>query len=104
MLHVFNGAYLCRYQEHPGYEVLADLLRRPHDEAVAIMSARFPVPRVVDADNHTVAGRSQARFLLVKLNPSSTHTSTVGACEMIFTDDVSLEVFLDHLKTLAVQS
>jgi len=68
--------------------------------------SRFPVPRFVDADNHTQQGRSQGRFLLVKLNPSSTHMSTgdVSSGEIIYTEDVSLEVFLQHLKKLAVQS
>lgn len=69
-----------------------------------MVASRFPVPRVVDADNFTVQGRSQSRFLLVRLNPSSTHSSAAAASEVIFTDDVSLEVFLQHLKTLAVQS
>ena len=46
----------------------------------------------------------QNRFLLVKLNPSSTHASGAGGGEVIFTDDVSLDVFIEHLKTLAVQS
>ena len=47
----------------------------------------------------------QARFLLAKLNPSSTHTSEVSmSAEVIMTDDVSLSVFTDHLKKLAVQS
>ena len=95
---------LCRYHNESGYEVLAELLRRPQQEATAIVSERFPVPRVVDADAHTVAGRSQSRFLLVKLNPSSTHSTARGGGEVILTDDVSFEVFLDHLKTLAVQS
>ena len=62
------------------------------------------MPRVIDADNFTVAGRSQSRFLLVKLNPSITHATAAGIGEIIFTDDVSMEVFLDHLKTLSVQS
>ena len=48
--------------------------------------------------------RVQARFLLVKLNPSSTHASSTGSSELIYTDDVSLDVFIEHLKTLAVQS
>lgn len=34
----------------------------------------------------------QARFLLAKLNPSSTHESQYGGGEIIFTDDVSLQV------------
>ena len=35
---------------------------------------------------------AQARFLLAKLNPSSTHESQYGGGEIIFTDDVSLQV------------
>lgn len=47
----------------------------------------------------------QARFLLVKLNPSSTYTSsTPMSAEVINTDDVSLATFTEHLKRLAVQS
>ena len=47
----------------------------------------------------------QARFLLAKLNPSSTYsTNTEMTNEVIMTDDVSLAVFTEHLKKLAVQS
>lgn len=95
---------VCRYHEQPGYESFAELLAKPKQDAAAVVASRFPVPRVVDADNFTVQGRSQSRFLLVRLNPSSTHSSAAAASEVIFTDDVSLEVFLQHLKTLAVQS
>lgn len=47
----------------------------------------------------------QARFLLAKLNPSATYASDsrVPGGDIIFTDDVSFEVFLDHLQRLAVQ-
>lgn len=47
----------------------------------------------------------QARFLLVKLNPSATYNSNAPPAggDIIFTDDVSFEVFLDHLQRLAVQ-
>ena len=38
------------------------------------------------------SGKVQARFLLAKLNPSSTHESQYGGGEIIFTDDVSLQV------------
>ena len=74
---------------------------RPGD-AEAILAARFPVPRLVDCDQNG----SQARFLLAKLNPSSTYASAGAApsAEVILTDDVSLAVFMDHLRKLAVQS
>lgn len=49
----------------------------------------------------------QARFLLAKLNPSATYNSAhevVPGSDVIFTDDVSLQVFCEHLQRLAVQS
>lgn len=63
---------------------------------------RFPIPRYIVCDQ----GGSQARFLLSKLNPSTTHMSTgmygaaAGAGQAIFTDDVSLQVFMEYLKRL----
>jgi protein transport protein SEC23 len=67
---------------------------------------RFPIPRYIVCDQ----GGSQARFLLSKLNPSTTHMSSVNsmygsgaganAGQAIFTDDVSLQVFMEHLKRL----
>ena len=65
---------------------------------------RFPIPRYIVCDQ----GGSQARFLLSKLNPSTTHMSAsmygsgpgAGAGQAIFTDDVSLQVFMEHLKRL----
>jgi len=59
---------------------------------------RFPVPRYVVTQH----GGSQARFLLSKLNPSTTHASAAGfgqpAAQAIFTDDVNLQTFFEHLK------
>jgi protein transport protein SEC23 len=49
----------------------------------------------------------QARFLLAKLNPSATYTTTqevAPGSDIIFTDDVSFQVFSEHLQRLAVQS
>ncbi|KAK9902312.1 hypothetical protein M0R45_001733 [Rubus argutus] len=65
-----------------------------------IIKERFPVPRLVICDQHG----SQARFLLAKLNPSATYNNEgPHPGDVIFTDDVSFEVFLDHLQRLAVQ-
>ena len=69
-----------------------------------LLSERFPIPRYIVCDQ----GGSQARFLLSKLNPSTTHMSAsmygtpagAGAGQAIFTDDVSLQVFMEHLKRL----
>ena len=68
-----------------------------------IISARrrFPVPRYIVCDQY----KSEARFLMAKLNPSVTHNSTdANGGQPIFTDDVSLRVFMEHLMKLAVCS
>lgn len=103
---VFHGSTIALwrkagYQDDPQHEVFAQLLRAPRDDADAIIKERFPVPRLVICDQHG----SQARFLLAKLNPSATYNSDGPAPggDIIFTDDVSFEVFLDHLQRLVVQ-
>jgi len=71
-----------------------------------VITDRFPLPRFIVCDH----GGSQARFLLSKLNPSTTHTSGAGAyggvgaqsAQTIFTDDVSLQTFMESLMKLAV--
>ena len=79
------------------------MLQAPQTDAQLIMDSRFPVPRYVVCDQH----KSQSRFLMAKLNPSVTHNSIGGGGgggEVIFTDDVSLKVFMEHLMKFAVQS
>ncbi|KAJ1673009.1 GTPase-activating protein S23, partial [Spiromyces aspiralis] len=86
------------YQDQPEYENFKELLQAPVEEAQELLMERFPIPRYIVCDK----GGSQARFLLSKLNPSTTHMSgQYGVGEAIFTDDVSLQVFMEHLKKLA---
>ena len=112
------------YLKQPGYEHFGALLQAPVMDAQETLRERFPLPRYVQ----TEAGGSQARFLIAKGNPSSTH-NTVGpwggggggaggswgsggqgewqgasAGTPILTDDVSLQVFMEHLRKLAVSS
>ncbi|KAI8088779.1 protein transporter SEC23 [Halteromyces radiatus] len=104
---IFHGETIAEwrkegYQNQEGYENFKQLLEAPVYDAQDLLIDRFPVPRYIDCDQ----GGSQARFLLSKLNPSTTHASSspygapTGAA--IFTDDVSLQVFMEHLKKLAV--
>lgn len=104
------------YHKQPGYEGFNDMLQQAENEAKSIVIKRFPVPRYIICDQ----GGSQARFLLSRLNPSTTHmtNSTAGGFndyqssggmmaaqaggQAIFTDDVSLQVFMEHLKKLTV--
>ncbi|XP_022871723.1 protein transport protein SEC23-like [Olea europaea var. sylvestris] len=105
---IFHGLTIAQwrnmgYQNQPEHQAFAHLLQAPRDDADLIIRDRFPVPRLVVCDQHG----SQARFLLAKLNPSATynnaHEMTAGS-DVIFTDDVSLQVFIDHLQRLAVQA
>ncbi|GAA0157830.1 vesicle coat protein [Lithospermum erythrorhizon] len=104
---VFHGSTVAQwrkdgYHELEEHKVFAELLQAPRDDADAIIRERFPVPRLVICDQYG----SQARFLLAKLNPSATYNSDsqlVPGGDIIFTDDVSFEVFLEHLQRLAVQ-
>ena len=103
---VFHGETIAAwrdqgYQDHEEHVHFKNLLHQPLEDANAIMDARFPVPRYIIADQH----KSEARFLICKLNPSVTHNSTdVHAGQVIPTDDVSLKVFMEHLMKLAVES
>jgi protein transport protein SEC23 len=113
---IFHGETIAQwrksgYQDLPEYENFKQLLQAPADDAQEILQTRFPMPRYID----TEANKSQARFLLSKVNPSQTHNNMyawgqVGGGQQyeagghVLTDDVSLQVFMDHLKKLAVSS
>ncbi|KAF9010130.1 copii coat protein [Cyathus striatus] len=106
---IFHGELIAQwrkqgYQDQEGYENFKELLELPVADAQDLLLDRFPIPRYIVCDQ----GGSQARFLLSKLNPSTTHMSATmygstpgaGAGQAIFTDDVSLQVFMEHLKRL----
>ena len=93
------------YHDKEGYKNFKELLEVPVANAQDLLVDQFPVPRYIVCDQ----GKSQARFLLYKLNPStSTHMSATmygstpgaGTGQAIFTDDVGLQVFMEHLKCL----
>lgn len=106
---IFHGETVAQwrkagYQDQDGYENFKELLESPVADAQDLLTDRFPIPRYIVCDQ----GGSQARFLLSKLNPSTTHMSAsmygsaqgASAGQAIFTDDVSLQVFMEHLKRL----
>jgi len=107
---IFHGETIAqwramKYHEMKEYENFKQLLQAPVDDAQEILSTRFPMPRYIDTEQ----GGSQARFLLSKVNPSQTHNTMYGyggsdGGAPVLTDDVSLQVFMEHLKKLAVSS
>lgn len=107
---VFSGDTVAawrkeKYQDNPSYANFAQLLQAPKTDAQLILKDRFPFPRYIECDQ----GTSQARFLLAIIDPAITHNTMTGGQqgaqgEVIFTDDVNLKVFMEHLKKLAVAS
>jgi protein transport protein SEC23 len=88
------------YHKDPNHENLRKLLEAPEIDAQQVMVERVPAPKLIKCDQHS----SQARFLLAKLNPSVTQNSTfIDGSEIILTDDLSLQDFIDHLQALAVK-
>ncbi|CAA6658994.1 unnamed protein product [Spirodela intermedia] len=86
--------------KEPGHESLGKLLEASESDAEALAAERVPVPKLIKCEQYG----SQARFLLAKLNPSATQKTRAGdGSDIIFTDDVSLQVFMEHLQALAVQ-
>jgi len=102
---VFHGETIAAWKQQ-GYQNQEEhvnfrrLLEAPQNDAQMIMKHRFPVPRFIVCDQH----RSEGRFLLAYLNPSQTHHNNEGGGATIFTDDVSLKVFMEHLMKFAVAS
>ncbi|ESQ46071.1 hypothetical protein EUTSA_v10000056mg [Eutrema salsugineum] len=100
---IFHGVTIAQwrkagYQNQPEHQAFVHLLQSPRDCADTIINERFPTPRTVICDQYG----SQARFLLAKLNPCDGNAPFSGESN-VFTDDVSLSVFLDHLRRLIVQ-
>lgn len=101
---VFHGETIAawreaKYHEQEEHAAFRHLLEAPQTDAQMIMDSRFPVPRYIVCDQH----KSEARFLMAKLNPSVSHNTEGGAGTAVFTDDVSLQFFMEHLMKLAVQ-
>jgi protein transport protein SEC23 len=113
---IFSGDTISKwkkagYHELEEYENLRQLLQAPHVDADHIMKTRFPFPKFVECDS----GGSQARYLYAVLDPAETHISqtqvgfsqpgrqaTTGTGDIVYTEDVPLSVFLDHLYIKAV--
>lgn len=90
------------FQNDPNYASFKALLAAPLADAQALLEDRFPLARIIECDQHT----SQARFLTASVDPCLTYNNVsaanAGKGEAIFTEDVSLQVFMEHLKKLAV--
>ncbi|VEU23471.1 DEKNAAC104607 [Brettanomyces naardenensis] len=96
--------------EYPG---VYEMMEKSKEEAASLIADRFPLPRYVTCDE----GKSQARFLYSKLNPSENDSSQFGVggqmggyvpddneTSVVHTEDVSLRTFFQHLAKLVVNT
>lgn len=89
------------YHNMEGYEHFRDFLGAPKKEAMDILLDRFPLPRFIDTDE----GGSQARFLMAKLNPSTSYASNPNhlyAKLDVMTDDTNLQLFMAAIQRSVV--
>lgn len=90
------------YHNMEGYEHFKEFLEAPKREAMEILMDRFPLPRFIYCDE----GGSQARFLMAKLNPSTSYASNpnhmYGGQLDVMTDDTSLQLFMDRIQRIVV--
>jgi len=96
------------YHEQQGYENFRQLLEVPQQDAHNIITNRFPMPMYVVCDQ----GSGPARFMLAVLDPGKASSNPAGTFmnaappgttgQEIFSDDVPLHVFMEHLKKKVV--
>lgn len=92
------------YAEQEEYAYLKDFLDVPLDDAQVLVTNRYPVPRLIEVSQDD----PDARILYNRINPSRSYNSAGAEVygssegELVYTDDASLQMFLKHLKKLAV--
>jgi len=86
--------------EKPEGEAFRNFLAAPLADAQALCKERFPYPHYIECAQFS----GDARHLLAIIDPNITHnTANKGVGEAVLTEDVSLQVFVEHLKRAAVQ-
>ncbi|KAI0465185.1 hypothetical protein LJB42_000409 [Komagataella kurtzmanii] len=96
----------AKYQEQEEFAYLKDFFQLPREDAADLLIDRFPLPRFIDCD----AGGSQARFLLSKVNPTTSYkdnqmaSASQSGGAIVGSDDVSLQSFMEHVQMVVVKS
>ncbi|KAG5490811.1 hypothetical protein JKF63_00933 [Porcisia hertigi] len=92
------------YAEQEEYEYFKKFLEVPLADAQVLVSSRYPTPRLIEVCQDD----PDARILYNRINPSRSYASADSGAygsqegELVYTDDASLQVFMQHLKKLAV--
>lgn len=92
------------YEQNPQYADFKSFLEVPRADGGKIVEGRYPTPRFIEVGQ----GDPDARILYNRINPSKSRTAAEtnnyghGSDELVYTDDAPMQVFIEHLKKLAV--
>ncbi|EPY27777.1 protein transport protein SEC23 [Strigomonas culicis] len=92
------------YAEQEDYAYFREFLEVPLQDAQALAASRYPTPRLIDVCQND----PDSRILYNRINPSKSYADADAQAygshegELVYTDDASLQVFMGHLKKLAV--
>lgn len=87
------------YAELPEHAEFKRVVTQPVIDARELMKDRFPYPKYIECNQYS----GDSRFLTSVVDPDVTHNSAGASGEAVFTEDVNLAVFMNHLKKLVVQ-
>lgn len=87
------------FREDPEYEYLGEFMDASEEDMIELCRLRFPYPTEV----RTHHMHSQERFLKARVNPATRGQGGPGGTGGVWTDDVNLQTFLNHLRRLATQ-
>jgi len=102
---IWHGDNIMQWKEQGFHEMeeyagLKDMFEAPREDSKAIKQDRFPTPRYYVSK----PGDSHERKIKARINPASGKTTSEDDNENnIFTEDVSMKIFMSHLIKLAVQ-
>ena len=101
------------YEKNPDYAHFRAFLDRPRKHVQELLRGRQPAPVLYECSKFDPS----SRILMNRINPSRSRTTKnqgaqlpnnvlygKGSEELMWTDDVTLQTFTDHLKRVAVQN
>ncbi|EKE41607.1 Sec23 protein, putative [Entamoeba nuttalli P19] len=99
---VFRGNAVAEWmkqklEEKPEYAGLKDYYALPEEDAKELSKTRIPAPRIYVCNQYS----GNQRFLMTILDPAVAPGQNKN--DLVFTEDVSLDTFLTHLRQLAVK-
>ena len=99
---VFRGEAVAEWmkqklEEQEEYAGLKDFYQQPENDAKEMSKDRIPAPRIYVCNRHS----GHQRFLVTVLDPAPTPTQNQK--DLIATEDVTLKVFMDHLRRVVVK-